>query len=118
MFQVQSLSEGKHCASCAGCGTKSGLIELPQIQGDRAHLVMSANDQWRMLMNSWLKPLFFVIVTSLICSALPIVLWMEVSLVTASFLVGIVLCREVPSEALAVGEDTQNEETQRKEMND
>lgn len=101
------------CATCAGCGVKPPLIELPQIQGDLAHLEMSTNDQWHMLLNSWLKPLFMVIIVSVGCSVVPVTPMFELSLAAAAFLAGIVFCREIPAAALSV-----KEEVIRKEIND
>ncbi len=96
--------ENGQCVGCAGCGTGNRSVELSHLSGNLAQIEMSQSDQWRMLSNSWLKPLMALILTSAFCSMLSLPEGLDVFLMTAAFLTGLFLCREVPVTALRARE--------------
>jgi len=66
---------------------------------------MSAADQWRMLVNSWLKPLAMLVAASLLCSVLSAEPIVEALVMVTAFLTGLLMCRKVPAEALVCTEE-------------
>lgn len=96
---------GEACSGCAGCGIRVQNIKLPHLTGRRASIEMSAADQWRMLVNSWLKPLAMLVAASVVCSIFPAAPMVEGLFLVAAFMTGALLCRKVPAEALVCTEE-------------
>lgn len=66
---------------------------------------MSFADQWRMLVNSWLKPLVMLVAASLVCSIFSVGPMIEGLLLVTAFVAGVLICRNVPAEALVCNEE-------------
>ena len=75
------------------------------MSGSLVNMEMSGEDQWRMLFNSWLKPLLALVAASVVCSVLSLAPWLEVSLPVCGFMLGVWLCRELPALALSCTEE-------------
>ena len=90
----------KSCQGCAGCGIRAASIVLPHVKGESATIEMSADDQWRMLVNSWIKPLLMLVIASVICSYLSLSPVYESMVLVAAFVIGFYLCTPLSASAL------------------
>ncbi|MBO6556686.1 MAG: SoxR reducing system RseC family protein [Pseudomonadales bacterium] len=88
------------CEGCIGCGIRPASISLPHVKGEAVFIEMSADKQWRMLFNSWIKPLLMLVTTSLVCSNLSLSPVYESLMLVAAFVIGFFLCRPVDASAL------------------
>ena len=93
------------CHGCRGCGTGHRVVRLPQAGRRLARIEMSGPDQWRVLLNSWLKPLLILVGASAVCSMFSPAPQLEVSLLVFAFMLGVWFCREVPAMALSCMEE-------------
>jgi hypothetical protein len=98
-------SQGVTCAGCSGCANRSRVVALSGIRGDSAAIELSLTAQWRMLWNSWMKPLFATVIAALGGESFGFSEPLIIGLALTGFLAGYLICVAVPRHALKVSED-------------
>ena len=99
-FEAQSLA----CAGCSGCADRTRVVKLSQVRGDSAVIELSLAAQWRMLWNSWMKPLLATVIVALGSESCSLSEPLTVALALAAFLAGYLVCFAVPRNVLKVSE--------------
>lgn len=98
-------SQAQACSGCSGCADRPKVVSLSQVRGDSVVIELSLNAQWKMLWNSWIKPLFAMVVSALVCESLGISEPFTVCIVLAAFVAGYLVCCAVPQHALKISEN-------------
>ena len=97
-------SQGLACEKCSGCADRPRVIKLSQVCGDSAVIELSLTAQWRMLWNSWMKPVFVTVIAAVGSETFGFSEPLTVGLTLTAFLAGYLFCCAVPRHALKVSE--------------
>jgi hypothetical protein len=97
--------QGSVCSGCSGCADKPRVVSLSQVYSDSAVIEMSLSAQWAMLWNSWIKPLAATVVAAVGCEYLGFSEGLTIGIVVMAFLMGCLVCYEVPQQALKISEN-------------
>ena len=95
-------SQGLVCEGCSGCADRPRVVTLSQVRGDSAVIELSLTAQWRMLWNSWMKPLFATVIAAAGSESFGFSDRLTVGLALTAFLAGYLVCSAVPRHALKV----------------
>ena len=84
------------CRACRGCGLSSAFPQtaVENTEQEEAALRLHQNDLYRLLWHSWLKPLSFAVLASILCMSFSVGEPMTVLLVMLAFGTGFLTCRE------------------------
>ena len=99
-FEAQGLA----CKGCSGCADKPRVVKLSQFRGDSAVIELSLTAQWRMLLNSWMKPLLATVIAAVGSESLGLSEPLTIGLALMGFLAGYLVCYAVPRHALKISE--------------
>ena len=95
------LSTDTGCGGCAGCTGRSRTLSLP-MTGDVVQLDCSSSTQRRLMWNSLLKPLVFMLVAVIASDIAGAGENMTMAMAVLGFVVGLILCRPVSWRALNI----------------
>jgi hypothetical protein len=89
------------CATCQGCGFGQPSLILTDdmheaVAGDEVLLELPGKVQLSLLWNSWLKPLFAVILMAIVCEQFTIAETGAFALIFSAFVCGLLWCRSEP----------------------
>ncbi len=98
-------SQTSACGGCSGCADRPKVVSLSQVRSDSVVIELSLSAQWKMLWNSWIKPLFAMVVSAVGCEPLGISEPLTVCIALAAFLAGYLVCYAVPQHALKISEN-------------
>ena len=98
-------SQGSVCRGCSGCADRLKVVNLSQVRGDSVVIELSLNAQWKMLWNSWIKPLFAMVVSTLVCESIGVSEPLTVCIALVAFVAGYLVCCAVPQHALKISEN-------------
>lgn len=89
------------CTGCSGCGDQGGRSVF--FSGQPAadlQLELPTDVQYRLLWNSWLKPLLTSVVVAAGCATLELTESLSLVMVSVAFVSGLLICKVVPASAL------------------
>jgi positive regulator of sigma E activity len=98
-------SQTPACSGCSGCADRPQSVSLSQVRGDSVVIELSLNAQLEMLWNSWLKPLFAMVMSALGCVTLGVSEPLAVGIALVAFVAGYLVCYAVPQHALKISEN-------------
>ena len=98
-------SQSPVCSGCSGCADRLKFVSLSQVRGDSVVIELSLNAQWRMLWNSWVKPLLATVIAAVGCEILGTSEPLTVGIAMTAFLAGYLCCYAVPQHVLKISEN-------------
>jgi hypothetical protein len=98
-------SQTPACSGCSGCAGRPKVVSLSEVRGDSVVVELSLNAQWKMLWNSWIKPLFAMVVSTLVSESIGVSEPLTVCIAVVAFVAGYLVCCAVPQRALKISEN-------------